>query len=292
MRSITARWDKNALTIFSRRDGTKIRFAVGKYEKASRPELVDLKITDYCSFGCSFCYQDSSLLGKHAPFENIEFIADELARARVFEVAIGGGDPLEYPGIVDVLRAFHSRGVIPNFTTKFPAKVRKLWPEISSLVGGFAYSAENALQVEMAARVLHTIPSEKVSLHYVMGLGDRAHFEDYMRAANRAGYRVTLLGYKTTGRGKDLAPQPYDWWIDSVSSLVRDGECPSLSIDTPLAEQYDGKMPVPDYLYHTNEGKFSMYVDAVAMTFGASSFDEDEDLVPFSRDWKKAYRQM
>lgn len=292
MKPIAVRRDKNAVTLFSRRDGTKIRFAIGSYEKASRPELVDLKITDYCSFGCAFCYQDSSLLGKHASTKNIEFVVDQLAKAKVFEVAIGGGDPLEFPGIVDVLQKFRERGIVPNFTTKFPGKVRGLWPQIGHLIGGFAYSAENAAQVEMAARVLHTVPSEKVSLHYVMGLGDRAHFEDYMRAANKAGFRVTLLGYKTTGRGKDVIPHPYDWWIESVNALVENDECPSLSIDTPLAEQYQGKMPVPEYLYHTQEGKFSMYVDAVAMTFGASSFDADEELVPFDESWREAYKSM
>ena len=154
----------------------------------------------------------------------------------------------------------YEAGIVPNFTTKKPAVVRKMWPEIKDYVGGFAYSAENAGQVRMAARTFKGhIPDQKVSLHYVMGLGDRDHFVDYLKAANEVGYRVTLLGYKTVGRGKDVIPFPYDWWVDVVSDLVKTGECPTLSIDTPLAEQYDGKMPVPTFMYHTREGAFSMY---------------------------------
>lgn len=290
--TIAVRFDKNAVTFFSRKDGTKVRFAIGSYTKASRPELVDIKITDYCSFGCSFCYQASTLQGKHASVENVDFMIKQLAKAKVFEVAIGGGDPLEYPGIVEVLKKFHSAGIVPNFTTKFPAKVRQAWPEIGHLIGGFAYSAETAGQIRSAAKLMRDIPKSKVNLHYVMGLGGREHFKEYLQAAHEVGYRVTLLGYKTTGRGKEVIPFPYDWWIEEVDELIKASRCPDLSIDTPLAEQYDGKMPVDSFMYHTQEGKFSLYIDAVAMTMGASSFDEAETLIPFEADWVKQYKTI
>jgi len=290
--SIAVRFDKNAVALFSRKDGTKVRFAVGSYTKASLPELVDIKITDFCSFGCSFCYQASTLQGKHASMENMDFIIAELAKAKVFEVAIGGGDPLEYPDIVEVLKKFKDAGIVPNFTTKFPAKVRKAWPEIGDVIGGFAYSAENAAQIRSAAKVMRMIPKEKVNLHYVMGLGPREHFREYLQAAHEVGYRVTLLGYKTTGRGKDVIPHPYDWWVDEVSSLIASDECPDLSIDTPLAEQYEGRMPVDNHMFHTREGAFSAYIDAVALTMGASSFDEKATLVPFDSDWRTRYRAL
>lgn len=289
--SIAVRFDKNAVTLFSRKDGTKVRFAIGKYTKASKPELCDLKITDFCSFGCSFCYQASTLQGKHASMENMDFIISELAKAKVFEVAIGGGDPLEYPDIVEVLEKFHAAGIVPNFTTKFPAKVRQLWPKIGHLIGGFAYSAENAAQIRSAAKLLRMIPKDKVNLHYVMGLGDRDHFRDYMTAAAEVGFRVTLLGYKTVGRGKEVIPHPYLWWIDEVTDLVNSGKCPTLSIDTPLADQFSGEMPVAEYAYHTQEGAFSLYIDAVSMKMGASSFEEVPNLVPFTADWRKVYRK-
>ena len=202
----------------------------------------------------------------------------------------GGGETTGHPHFVEIVKMAYEAGIVPNFTTKKPAVVRKMWPEIKDYVGGFAYSAENAGQVRMAARTFKGhIPDQKVSLHYVMGLGDRDHFVDYLKAANEVGYRVTLLGYKTVGRGKDVIPFPYDWWVDVVSDLVKTGECPTLSIDTPLAEQYDGKMPVPTFMYHTREGAFSMYIDAVSMEMGASSFDQKPSLVPFDEDWVARY---
>lgn len=293
MSTIAVRRDRNAVTLFSRKDGTKIRFALGNYEKASRPELVDIKITDFCPAMCAFCYQGSTLQGRHGSMENMETIVRRLADAKVFEVALGGGEPLYHPEVVTILQMFHDAGVVPNFTTKFPALVRKNWGQIGHLIGGFAYSAENEGQVQMAARTLKGyVPDEKVSLHYVMGLGDKEHFKDYMRAASNANYRVTLLGYKTVGRGKDVIPHPYDWWIDAVNELVKEGNCPTLSIDTPLAEQYDGKMPIPSFMYHTREGAFSMYIDAVSMEMGASSFEQKPSLVPFDEDWIARYARI
>lgn len=290
---IQVRFDKNAVMLFSRKDGTKMRFSIGSYEKASKPELVDIKITNFCSAGCSFCYQASTVQGKHASMEDVDFVIRELAKVKVSEVAIGGGDPLEFPHIVETLQKFHAAGIVPNFTTKFPARVRKLWPEISHLIGGFAYSAETPGQVRSAARLLKRggVPDHFVNLHYVMGLGKREHFKEYLTAASEVGYRVTLLGYKTSGRGKDVIPFPYDWWIDAVNELIAEGNCPSLSVDTPLADQYHGEMPVPVYSYHRNEGAFSMYIDVSEMTFGASSFDKTEELLPFDSNWRKHYRK-
>lgn len=127
----------------------------------------------------------------------------------------------------------------------------------------------------------------------MMGLGDKEFFKEYMRAADEVGWRVTLLGYKTSGRGKDVVPYPYDWWIEAVNELIAEDRCPSFSIDTPLADQYDGRMPVDDFMYHRHEGKFSIFVDAVEMKMGASSFEDKESLIPFTQEtWLRDFRKF
>jgi len=289
--SIAVRFDKNAVMLFSRKDGTKMRFSVGPYTKASKPELVDIKISGYCSYGCKFCYQASTLQGKHADMEDVRFVVKELTKAKVAEVAIGGGETLEFPHIIETFKLFKDAGIVPNFTTKFPGLVRKHWKELEPLIGGFAYSAENAAQIRSAAKLFRNIPNRFVNLHYVMGLGDREHFREYLMAAAEVGYRVTLLGYKTTGFGKNVIPFPYDWWVDEVESLVKQDLSPTLSIDTPLAAQFEGKMPIEKHQYHTREGAYSMYIDISEMKFGASSFDGDDKLYPFTKDWRKLYRK-
>lgn len=293
MKRYGVRFDRNAVSFFDRSDGTKIRFAVGRYEKAGKPELCDVKISDYCPIGCEFCYMDSTIFGKHCSVKNIEVIAREMGRAKVWEVALGGGETTSHPEFVRILKIFRDNGVVPNFTTKVPAAVRKFWPEIKDLIGGFAYSAETPAQIRSAAKLLRDVPKGKASLHYVMGLGDKESFKEYMRAADEVGWRVTLLGYKTSGRGKDVVPYPYNWWVKAVDELIAEGRCPSFSIDTPLADQYAGRMPVDDFMYHRHEGKFSVFIDAVEMKMGASSFENNESLVPFTQEtWLSEFRKF
>lgn len=290
MKTLTWRRDGKALVVFSRRDGSKVRFSLGAYPKATWPELVDIKLTDWCDMGCTFCYQASTLQGKHAPWEHILFIAEELAGKKVFEVALGGGEATGHPHFLKTLEAFASRGVVPNFTTKKPALVRRHWRDFQGLIGGFAYSAETAGQVYSSAKLLESCGAlEKMNYHYVMGLGGREHFRSYLQAVQEVGARVTLLGYKTVGRGKEVKPEAYHWWVEEVSKLVGEGRCPDLSIDTPLAGEYQDVLPVDRRLYHTEEGKFSLYIDAVALTMGASSFEAKETLVPFDSEWVARY---
>lgn len=117
-----ARYDFWAL--FDRATGNKIRMRFGKPdelnvvpEKASAPELVDIKITDHCPFACNFCYQDSTVAGGHAKSSDIYHIAQSLSRLRVFEVAIGGGEPTMHPQFVNILTTFRNNHIVPNFTT-------------------------------------------------------------------------------------------------------------------------------------------------------------------------------
>ena len=292
MNNIRYRFDKNAVTWFDTRNGTKIRVALGPYRKSRVPELVDIKITDYCSFGCAFCYQGSTLQGKHANYEDIQFVIDELKKAKVFEVAIGGGEPTDHPDFIRVLRDFREADIVPNFTTRSLGWVKRNWDEIDPLIGAFAYSADNIHHLDAANKMFKDIPHERINIHYIMGLQDRVHFVSFMRRANELGFRVTLLGYKTTGRGKDVIPVPYGWWIEAVDLLLKMGVCPTFSIDTPLAEAYADKLPVAKNMFHTREGFVSAYIDAVAMKMGASSFDEKEVLVPFDEMWVSRYRKL
>ena len=285
------RFDKNALTYFNPRNGDKLRFVVGRYTKAKRPELVDMKITDYCAFGCSFCYQGSTTLGKHATLSNITSVIEMMRKAKVFEVAIGGGEPTDHPDLIAILTRFRTAGITPNFTTKSPGWVKRNWAQVGGLVGAFALSCEKAKDVESAAKTLSGIPRDRVNLHYVMGLEDEAGFVAFLRAAHHYNFRVTLLGYKTVGRGSEFTPHDYSNWVDMVRLLVAIGACPTLSIDTPLAAQYAKSMPVPKYSFHTKEGFVSAYIDAVQMGLGPSSFDR-KPLIPLSGDLVADYRKV
>jgi len=265
-------------TLFNRAEGTKIRFTFDDLQavprKASVPELVDVKITDYCPVGCKFCYQDSTASGKHA--DKMGDLTYAIGKMKVFEVAIGGGEPTLHPDFVKILSGFRAYGVVPNFTTKLLHWLRdpKIWTKVIEAVGAFAYSVDDGEDVdELAALLTHNgIPKEKASVQYVMG--SNYALEPVLEAAGRHRLRVTLLGYKTTGRGKDVKPTDYNGWI-TVARRVQQRFYLTLGIDTALAAEYEAQLEkegVPKLLFTTQEGKFSMYVDAVEMKCGPSSY--------------------
>jgi hypothetical protein len=99
--------------------------------------------------------------------------------------------------------------------------------------------------------------------------------------------RVTLLGFKEIGRGTNFKQRSkYDFfdevgWIKVVQELNKKIACPYISIDTALARSSQDKLvelECPDYLYHVEEGKYSMYIDAVNSTYGPSSYHLDKML--------------
>ena len=115
----------NEWVIFNKMSGTKIRFSFTKGKdfattttKADTPELVDIKITDYCPFNCAFCYQDSRPTGKNETKIGMWTLANILSDLKVFEVALGGGEPTLAKNFAQTVETFYRKGITPNFSTK------------------------------------------------------------------------------------------------------------------------------------------------------------------------------
>ena len=87
---------ENAVTSFDPKSGEKVRYNLKGCDTEvflETPELVDIKITDYCPYGCTYCYQNSTLDGLHAKWEDLSAMVEKMKREHVFELAIGGGEP-------------------------------------------------------------------------------------------------------------------------------------------------------------------------------------------------------
>jgi len=277
--------------------GAKLRMSLGQPEgfsptKAYAPELVDIKINDYCPFGCNFCYQGSTPDKGHADVHEIGTLARHLAKYKVFEVALGGGEPTLHPQFVEILESFRKVGIIPNFTTKNLAWLNDVtqWRPIMDYAGAFAYSADTAEDVEKLASLLKVngISSTKASVQIVMGVVSQWEFKAIITACAFYSIRLTLLGFKRIGRGAEFEPNGYTWWLNIIQQLRKENKIGNLSVDTALAAEYEQEildMGIPDYLFHTQEGKFSMYVDAVTKMAGPSSYCDPSEMIPW--DFKK-----
>src|SRR5574339_136384 len=83
-------------------DGTKERIVKEENIFVTHPESIDVKITNYCDANHSFCHEKSTIAGTHANLDLLIKILSPLPAG--VEIAIGGGNPLSHPNILDFLR--------------------------------------------------------------------------------------------------------------------------------------------------------------------------------------------
>lgn len=217
-----------------------------------------------------------------------------LANGTVLTHNCGGGEPTQFPQFVEFARQLKSKGVVVNFTTKSTdwLEDESRANELLSLIGAFAYSADgNAIQ---KIERIHTIfkyrkyDLEKFTLQIIPATMNKYQLENLLTLAHKLDIRVTLLGYKETGRGakfKEIAIKS-TWdkfdesqWLQVLIDLNSKRKLGKISIDTTMAAKYQDQLEssgIPSWLYHIEEGKYSMYMDMVANTYGPSSYHLDK----------------
>ncbi len=253
--------------------------------KAGTPELVDLKVTDRCTANCPMCYMGSLKNGKQADVRRVNKILEALAELQVFEVAFGGGEPTLWSHFPEVVQKTRDLGITPNVTTKnyhWPARKRDTF----ELLGGIALSVHDASDLERVIPIVKAIkpdgyknPRPQVQLQMIPQVTDPATLTAALKFVGSTPHvGLTLLGFKTTGFGGeypiDTTRSPADWMPLVKEHLRYQG----VAIDTLLAgqcqEELDGDN-VPEWSYHTEEGKWSMFIDAVEGRMGPSSYEPD-----------------
>jgi len=284
--SLIARHDElhNYWTLYNAATGGKIRFSFDNQDmtvwKASTPELVDVKITGFCTHGCKYCYQGSGVDGLHAAKQDLYRLATALKELQVFEVAIGGGEPTLHPLFNQFVERLAYLGVTPNFSTRnlnwFHVPKNR---ELLDRIGGFALSVDTYQEVEELAVVLdmYGIDHGKASIQVVDKVLSKYELSWILRRANEHDIRVTLLGFKDISRGAGFNNSRNARWIDVITDArTRTDPLPRIGIDTALAQEYQAELnerDVPCWMYSVREGGFSMYVDAVGKQAGRSSYE-------------------
>lgn len=100
------------------------------------PERLSIELTNYCTKGCSFCYNASTKKGATTwtNEELIPFILD-CANHGSKAVSLGGGEPLEFDGLFELLeisrgkifRSFTTNGL--KLTTETIEKLQEIQPD-------------------------------------------------------------------------------------------------------------------------------------------------------------------
>lgn len=302
--------------LFDRDLGTKYRISLRmdggiqetRPHKGRSPELVDMKISDYCPYECPFCYMGSTKSGRHADPFMVESLLESFSSQQVFEVAFGGGEPTLHPNFFEFLPMSRKLGIIPNFTTRNLGWLRE-WKKVLAVLencGGFAYSIHCPGDVDRLVQALDdaglslkhrsftkpleigsTFRSIQVNAQIVMGTMDKEGFLETLRRCFENRLQPVFLGYKTTGFGGSFLPQVHDysnwvwWWKEGGHHPTWDI---TVGVDTLLASQSRQelrKIGIPESHYEIEEGGFSMYVDAVTQKAASSSFVSSENMRDF-----------
>jgi len=295
---LTAKKDGDWWILFNRKTGAKVRMSFNldatPYTRASSPELIDIKITDYCPHGCPFCYMDSTTKGEHADYGFIKSIIWELEKHKVFEVALGGGEPSMHPEFSDILNSLKWAGIVANFTTFNMAftKDEKLKHSIIENVKSFAMSSLREKDILSLYEWNQQFRGNQFDDKGPLGtlqipLGGYQEYEvkNALKLASSLSIPVTFLGFKDFGRGKDFKPEDYRWLIDFIK---KEGDTWNrFGADTLFVQQFKKELDelgCNDKLRVGNEGQFSCYIDAVNKKMGASSYTDKLHKIKVDKD--------
>lgn len=108
-------------------------------EYLSAPETVHLAVTHRCNFGCKSCYVEP--VSQEMTTGEIKSLIDEMAEMKVFQLAIGGGEPFLRDDLIDIVRYAAEKGIVPNITTNGSF----ITPEIAAKLSGYVGQVQISL---------------------------------------------------------------------------------------------------------------------------------------------------
>lgn len=261
-------------TMFS--DGTKIRWNDKDSFNPIKPESIDLKITNKCDMACAMCHENSTPDGKHGDILNLPFIDTMFPYS---EVAIGGGNPLTHPDLIEFLEHLKERKILASMTVNqmhFMHNIDFL-KELTDkkLIYGLGISYIGGRH-KNAIEAIKQFPNAVV--HVINGV---VHMDSLEALANND-LKILILGYKEFRRGKVLYDEcgeqieylKYQFY-DMLPKIVNDGWFKCISFDNLAIKQLEPKrlMSEEDYkeFYMGDDGSFTCYIDAVNRQFAKSS---------------------
>lgn len=284
------------VTIFD--DGTKVRSNNLDFFEPKYCESMDLKITNKC-YGngnglCAMCHECSSPEGKHGNILNLPFLDTLLPYT---EIAIGGGNPLLHPDLVQFLKGLKARKLIANMTVNQWTFMQSL-DYLKSLVDekliygiGVSLTDPNDKFIEAAKEFPNLV------VHVINGITSREHMQ---KLANN-GLKILILGYKEFGRGDEfyadsgaeiniLKREMYE----ALPDIINDGWFKCVSFDNLAIKQLDPKRLMSEdkwqEFYMGDDGQFTMYIDAVNREYAMSSTSVER--WPITNDIKDMFEHV
>jgi MoaA/NifB/PqqE/SkfB family radical SAM enzyme len=268
---VIAKYTNGNTTVTILHDGTKIR----EYEndpEITHPESIDVKITDYCDMGCAYCHESSTTKGIHADLDKLLDVISELPAG--VELAIGGGNPLSHPKLVDFLQVLKARGIIANITVN-QGHLKAYQDLLTYLIKdelvrgvGISITSNNFKYIKPLLLITNNIV-----YHLIAGVNKVEVIDKLIKLGN---CKVLVLGYKYFGFGVNYHSKKVDTelkqWYKQLPKLI--GKC-TLSFDNLAIEQLNVKRLFTEEgwerFYMGDDFCFTMYIDAVKQEYAPTS---------------------
>lgn len=243
-------------------DGTKVRSCDGEPHPVW-PESIDLKITDQCKEGCEWCHESCTPTGEHANYADMLSLLMTLPQG--IEIAIGGGDPLLHPLLLDTVKMIHGLGLIPNLSVNFESFMRNM--ELFKVVQEYCWGI--GMSVDGLDIVDQIVNDDKFVYHAIAGI--------HSPMCLKRDKKFLVLGYKKYGRGEkyynDEVKHNLRHWRSLVPALL-ERKHPT-ALDNLALEQLNIRKYAGEKLWQErfmgDDGQFTMYIDAVKMEYAKSS---------------------
>jgi organic radical activating enzyme len=205
-------------------NGKTLRFQIDPkkpIKELEYPEFYDIKVTDKCSLGrCKYCYMNSNEEGNHydSIVQKVQKFFGKMDKNQLpYQIAYGGGCPLESPEFIELLKVTKEEfDIVPNYTTngtwvvKDPSYIKELLDATEKYCGGVAVSCHPHLEKywRKATALLH---EKKVKLNFHIIISDKESIDKFIEIFKE--YKdiidyFVLLPYGVQGRAK---PKEIDW---------------------------------------------------------------------------------
>lgn len=255
-------------------DGTKIRTYEGK-PSIVHPESIDVKITDYCDMNCEYCHESSTVKGIHGDLSKLLSVISNLPAG--VELAIGGGNPLSHPKLIEFLTTLKAKGIVANITIN-QGHLKKYQELIESLICldlvkgvGISITSNNFTYIKPLIKLTNNIV-----YHVIAGVNDVSVIERLIELHSKGKCKILILGYKQFGFGlkfynPEIEANIKRWFM----YLPQYANKTVLSFDNLAISQLNVKRFFTESgwnkFYMGNDFCFTMYIDAVKQEFAPTS---------------------
>lgn len=239
------------------------------------PEFYDIKITNMCAGGCSYCYQNSTPDGELTQdmIERIKNYFEPMTmNQRPFQIAYGGGEPTLHPQFLEILKMTYDLGITPNYTTNGMNITPEIVAATRMYCDGVAITCHEHLEKywndaffkferAMIASSFHIVIGDRKSIDYFV--------EIYDVYKDRVKYFV-LLPYIVKGRAKPMKIE-YDYLFEKLDMFANESSIDDIAFGARFYKHKKKLKCLGVSLYEPEI--MSKYLDMVEMKMYKSSFD-------------------